>query len=177
MFGVVEVLKLVSYVVFDVYFDLCNSYEDNFYNYVCVVRWISELGVKEVIFGIRSGIKEEVDFVRERDILWVYVRDYSFDVFVDFVEVFFELVYFLIDIDVFDFFMVFLMGIFEVGGLRFWEVVEVIEWLVEKKEIVGFDIMEVVGEKFGDLMVLMVVKFFFYFIGVMVKFGDRKSVV
>ncbi|BAD85071.1 Agmatinase [Thermococcus kodakarensis KOD1] len=169
--GAVEALKPASYVVFDAHLDLRNSYEDNPYNHACVARRISELGVKEAIFGIRSGTKEEVDFARERDIPWVHARDYSFDAFVDLVEALPEPVYLSIDIDVFDLSMVPSTGTPEAGGLRFWEVVEAIEWLVEKKEIAGFDIMEVAGEKLGDPTALTAAKLLFYSIGAMAKFG------
>lgn len=101
----------------------------------------------------------------------MHARDYSFDAFVDLVEALPEPVYLSIDIDVFDLSMVPSTGTPEAGGLRFWEVVEAIEWLVEKKEIAGFDIMEVAGEKLGDPTALTAAKLLFYSIGAMAKFG------
>ncbi|MDI3474366.1 MAG: agmatinase [Thermococcaceae archaeon] len=169
--GAVEALKPASYVVFDAHLDLRDSYEDNPYNHACVARRISELGIKEAMFGIRSGTKEEVEYAEESGIRWVHARDYNFDAFVDLVEALPEPVYLSIDIDVFDLSMVPSTGTPEAGGLRFWEVVEAIEWLTEKKEIAGFDIMEVAGEKLGDPTALTAAKLLFYFIGAMSKFG------
>lgn len=169
--GAVEALKPASYVVFDAHLDLRDSYEDNPYNHACVARRISELGVREAMFGIRSGTKEEVEYAEESGIRWVHARDYNFDAFVDLVEALPEPVYLSIDIDVFDLSMVPSTGTPEAGGLRFWEVVEAIEWLTEKKEIAGFDIMEVAGEKLGDPTALTAAKLLFYFIGAMSKFG------
>lgn len=169
--GAVEALKPASYVVFDAHLDLRDSYEDNPYNHACVARRISELGIKEAMFGIRSGTKEEVEHAEEKGIRWVHARDYSFDAFVDLVEALPEPVYLSIDIDVFDLSMVPSTGTPEAGGLGFWEVIEAIEWLAEKKEIAGFDIMEVAGEKLGDPTALTAAKLLFYFIGAMSKFG------
>lgn len=170
--GAVEALKPASYIVFDAHLDLRDSYEDNPYNHACVARRIIELGIREAMFGIRSGTKEEVEYAEESEIRWVHARDYSFDAFVDLVEALPEPVYLSIDIDVFDISMVPSTGTPEAGGLGgFWDVVKAIEWLAEKKEIAGFDIMEVAGEKLGDPTALTAAKLLFYFIGAMAKFG------
>ncbi|ASJ08946.1 agmatinase [Thermococcus siculi] len=165
--GAVEALKPASYVVFDAHFDLRDSYEDNPYNHACVARRISELGVKEAMFGIRSGTREEVEYAEENGIQWVHARDYDFDAFVELVKPLPEPVYLSIDIDAFDLSLVPSTGTPEAGGLSFWDVVEAIEWLVEKKRIVGFDIMEVAGENLGDVTALTAAKLLFYFIGAM----------
>ncbi|MCD6524101.1 MAG: agmatinase [Thermococcus sp.] len=167
--GAVEALKPASYVVFDAHLDLRNSYEDNPYSHACVARRISELGIKEALFGIRSGTKEEVEFAEENGIRWVHARDYSFDSFVDLVESLPEPVYLSVDIDVFDASMVPDTGTPEAGGLSFWDVVEAIEWLTANKRIAGFDIMEVAGTELGGVTALTAAKLMFYFIGAMGK--------
>ncbi|WP_456421318.1 agmatinase [Thermococcus sp.] len=169
--GAVEALKPKSYVVFDAHLDLRDSYEDNPYSHACVARRIADLGVKEVMFGVRSGTREEVEFTEKRGIRWVHARDYSFDSFVELVEPLPEPVYLSIDIDVFDLSLVPTTGTPEAGGLGFWDVVEAIEWLVENKKIAGFDIMEVAGERLGNPTALTGAKLLFYFIGAMEKMG------
>ncbi len=165
--GAVEALKPKSYVVFDAHLDLRDSYEDNPYNHACVARRISELGVKEAMFGIRSGTREEVEYAEREGIAWVHARDYDFDAFVELVKPLPEPVYLSVDIDVFDLSLVPSTGTPEAGGLSFWDVVEAIEWLVENKRIAGFDIMEVAGENLGDITALTAAKLLFYFIGAM----------
>jgi len=165
--GAVEALKPASYVVFDAHLDLRNSYEDNPYSHACVARRIAELGLKEVMFGIRSGTREEVEFAEKSGIRWVHARDYSFDAFVELVEPLPGPVYLSIDIDVFDLSLVPTTGTPEAGGLGFWEVVKAIEWLAENKKIAGFDIMEVAGETLGNPTALTGAKLLFYFIGAM----------
>lgn len=167
--GAVEALKPASYVVFDAHLDLRDSYEDNPYNHACVARRISELGVKEALFAIRSGTKEEVEYAEEKGIPWVHARDYDFDSFIKLVKPLPEPVYLSIDIDAFDLSLVPSTGTPEAGGLGFWDVVEAVEWLVKNKKIAGFDIMEVAGTELGDVTALTAAKLMFYFIGAVGK--------
>ncbi|GAB6102599.1 agmatinase [Thermococcus atlanticus] len=164
-FGAVKALRPESYVVFDAHLDLRDRYEDNPYNHACVARRISELGIGEAMFGIRSGTREEVEYAEKHGIPWIHARDYSFDAFVELVEPLPEPVYLSVDIDAFDISLVPNTGTPEAGGLRFWDVIEALEWLVESKEIAGFDIMEVGGSGLGDVTALTAAKLLFYFIG------------
>ncbi|MCD6373564.1 MAG: agmatinase [Thermococcus sp.] len=163
--GAVEALKPASYIVFDAHLDLRDSYEDNPYNHACVARRISELGVNEAMFGIRSGTREEVEYAEENGIAWVHARDYDFDAFVELVKPLPEPVYLSIDIDAFDLSLVPSTGTPEAGGLRFWDVIDAVEWLVENKKVVGVDIMEVGGTELGDVTALTAAKLVFYTIG------------
>ncbi|WP_297506821.1 agmatinase [Thermococcus sp.] len=167
--GAVEALRPKSYVVFDAHLDLRDSYEDNPYSHACVARRISELGVEEAMFGIRSGTREEVNYAEEKGIRWVHARDYSFDAFVDLVETLPEPVYLSVDIDVFDLSLVPSTGTPEAGGLDFWDVVRAVEWLTENKRVAGLDIMEVAGERLGDPTALTAAKLLFYSIGAMAR--------
>ncbi|WP_087035502.1 agmatinase [Thermococcus litoralis] len=168
-FAPVKALKPKSYVVFDAHLDLRESYEDNPWNHACVARRISELGVKVAEFGIRSGTKEEVEYAKKADIPWVHAREYTLERFIEVVKDLPEPVYVSVDIDVFDLSMVPSTGTPEAGGLRFWEVVEALEWLVKNKEVIGFDIMEVAGMELGDITALTAAKLLFYMIGMLSK--------
>ncbi|KUH33561.1 agmatinase [Thermococcus celericrescens] len=167
--GAVEALKPASYVVFDAHLDLRESYEDNPYNHACVARRIGELGVREAMFGIRSGTREEVEYAEREGIAWVHARDYDFDAFVELVKSLPEPVYLSVDIDAFDLSLVPSTGTPEAGGLKFWDIVEAVEWLVENKRVAGFDIMEVAGSGLGDVTALTAAKLLFYFIGAIGK--------
>jgi len=162
--GAIRALKPKSYIVFDAHLDLRDTYEENPYSHACVARRIAGLGVREAMFGIRSGTREEVEFAREKGIVWIHARDYSFDSFVEVVELLPEPIYLSIDIDVFDVSMVPDTGTPEAGGLSFWDVISAIEWLVENKKVIGFDIMEVAGERLGNPTAVTAAKLLFYFI-------------
>lgn len=168
-FAPVKALKPKSYVVFDAHLDLRESYEDNPWNHACVARRISELGVKVAEFGIRSGTKEEVEYAKKAGIPWVHAREYNLEKFIEVVKDLPEPVYVSVDIDVFDLSMVPSTGTPEAGGLRFWEVLEALEWLVKNKEVIGFDIMEVAGMELGDITALTAAKLLFYMIGMLSK--------
>lgn len=168
-FAPVKALKPKSYVVFDAHLDLRESYEENPWNHACVARRISELGIKVAEFGIRSGTKEEVEYARENDIPWVHARDYSINNFKEIVKKLPEPIYISIDIDVFDLSIVPSTGTPEAGGLGFWEVIEALEWLVEHKRVIGFDIMEVAGMELGDVTALTAAKLLFYMIGMLFR--------
>ncbi len=164
--GAVEALHPASYVVFDAHLDLRDQYEDNSYNHACVARRINELHVREVMFGVRSGTGEEVQYAEDHGIKWVHARDYSLDAFIELVESLPEPVYLSVDIDAFDVSMVPSTGTPEAGGLGFWDVVSAVEWLVNSKHVAGFDIMEVGGTELGDPTALTATKLLFYFMGV-----------
>ena len=161
--GAVEALRPASYVVFDAHLDLRDSYEDNPYSHACVARRIHELGIREAMFGIRSGTKDEVDYATQNDVTWVHARNYSFDRFMEAIEGLPEPLYLSVDVDVFDVSLVPSTGTPEAGGLGFWDVVTAIEWLLGEKEIVGFDVMETAGSYLGDPTAVTAAKLLFYF--------------
>ena len=163
----VRALKPKSYIVFDAHLDLRDEYESNPWNHACVARRISELGINIAEFGIRSGIREEVEYAKEKNIRWIHARDYSPEKFKKIVKNMPEPIYISIDIDVFDLSMVPSTGTPEAGGLGFWDVVEALEWLTKEKKIVGFDIMEVAGTELGDITALTGAKLMFYLIGML----------
>ncbi|MFA4641343.1 agmatinase [Pyrococcus kukulkanii] len=166
----VKVLKPKSYVVFDAHLDLRDEYQGSRFNHACVARRISELGVKVAIFGVRSGTKEELIYAEENGIEWVHARDYSYEAFVDLVLSMPEPIYVSVDIDVFDASLVPETGTPEPGGLRFWDVVEALEWVSERKDVIAFDIMEVSGDKLGNLTALTAGKLLFHILGMLGEF-------
>ncbi|WP_457753893.1 agmatinase [Thermococcus sp.] len=166
-YALVRALRPKSYIVFDAHLDLRDEYEGNPWNHACAARRISELGISMAEFGIRSGIREEVKYAKEKDIKWIHARKYSLEEFKGIVKNLPEPVYISVDIDVFDLSMVPSTGTPEAGGLEFWEVIEALEWLTEKKKIVGFDIMEVAGTELGDITALTGAKLMFYLIGML----------
>ncbi len=168
-FGAVKALKPATYVVFDAHLDLRDSYEDNPYSHACVARRIHELGIREVVFGVRSGAREEIEYASGNHVEWVHARNYSFDKFVEAVDELPEPIYLSIDVDVFDVPLVPSTGTPEAGGLGFWDVITAMEWLTREKELIGFDIMETAGDSFGDPTAVTAAKLLFYFMGAYVS--------
>lgn len=167
----VKALNPESYVVFDAHLDLRDTYQEERWDHACIARRVSELGVEIAEFGIRSGIKEEVEYAKEKEIHWIHARDYNVSKFIEVVRDLPEPIYLSIDIDVFDLSMVPSTGTPEAGGLSFWEVIEALEWLFKNKKIAGIDIMEVAGTELGDITALTGAKLLFYLIGMKAKLG------
>jgi len=165
--GAVETLRPKSYVVFDAHLDLRDNYEENPYSHACVSRRIAELGIREAIFGVRSGTREEVEFASKEGIEWIHARRYNLETFKRIVNRLPDPIYLSLDIDVFDMSIVPNTGTPEAGGLGFWEVIDAMEWLIQNKKIVGFDVMEVADGKLGNTTSLIAAKLLFYFIGAM----------
>jgi agmatinase len=167
----VKALNPKSYVVFDAHLDLRDTYQEEKWDHACIARRVSELGIEIAEFGIRSGIKEEVEYAKEKKIHWIHARDYNVGKFIEIVKDLPEPIYLSIDIDVFDLSMVPSTGTPEAGGLSFWEVIEALEWLIKNKKIAGIDIMEVAGTELGDITALTGAKLLFYLIGMKAKLG------
>ncbi len=71
-------VRSIYYIVFDAHFDLRNSFDNNRFNHACITRRIFEMGIENIIqVGVRSGIKEEVDFARRNGITFYYSWEVS----------------------------------------------------------------------------------------------------
>ncbi len=144
-YAAVNFLRPRSFVVFDTHFDLCDEYQGTKWSHACVTRRVHELGIDVVMAGVRSAMKQELDYAKNNKIPWIHSREFSLEKFTKTVEKLSEPVYISIDIDVFDLGLVGDAGTPEPGGLNFWQVVEAVEWILCNKKVVGFDIVEVAG--------------------------------
>ncbi|AEH50623.1 agmatinase [Pseudothermotoga thermarum] len=141
----VNYLKPKSFLVFDTHFDLCDEYQGTKWSHACVTRRIHELGIQVLLVGVRSAMKQEIDYARENKISWIHAKDFSLEKFIQEVKKLPDPVYLSIDIDVFDIGLVDDTGTPEPGGLNFWQLLGAFEWLFSNKRVVGFDIVEVAG--------------------------------
>ena len=137
--GAVNAFDDVSVLQIDAHADLRDSYEGTKYSHACVMRRIREKH-DAVSVGIRSMCDEEAEFIEKKlqDKIF-YGRNFDIERIVSQLG---EKVYVTVDIDGFDPAIVPGTGTPEPGGLL-WEDVLKIMKAVSKKEIVGFDIVEV----------------------------------
>lgn len=144
----VMVKKYLDLVIIymDVYIDLCELYEGEFLFYFILICKVCDLiGLENVyFFGICFGMKEEFEWVKE-----VGMNLYKFDVLELLKEVLLKfvgcLVYVIIDIDVLDLVYVLGIGMLEVGGIIFKELLDFIVVIVNLNiNVVGVDLVEVV---------------------------------
>lgn len=125
-YPVVKTLKPEAVVSLDAHLDLRDIYLGERFSHACVMRRIHDLGVEEYILGAREASKEEYEFLRNSQIKNTVPEG--------------KKVYLTIDMDLFDLENV---GNYVPGGMRFSEGIKLIKEIVQKNEVLGFDICEV----------------------------------
>lgn len=135
--------KNLSVLILDAHYDLRDTYGDSKFNHACTARRISEI-VPIVEVGMRSLAKEEKNFLPNPNVntFNVYnildipnwkekIRDSLTDN-----------VYISIDMDVFDPAIMHSVGTPEPGGLGWYETLDLLRFVIQSKEIVGLDVVE-----------------------------------
>ncbi|MBN1170429.1 agmatinase [Candidatus Micrarchaeota archaeon] len=138
--GALAAFDNISVLQIDAHADLRDSYEGTKYNHACVMRRVREKH-DAVQVGIRSMSEEEADYIEKEKIQdsIFYGRNYDIEKIVSLLG---DKIYVTVDIDGFDPSVVPGTGTPEPGGLL-WEDVLGIMKAVSKKNVVGFDIVEV----------------------------------
>ncbi len=127
----------------DAHYDLRDIYRDSKLNHACVARRISEM-CPTVIVGTRSLSREEKNFLPNPNINVFNVYDIldmpNWREKIN--ETLSENVYISIDLDVFDLSIMPSVGTPEPGGMGWYEVLDLIRFVIQRKNIVGFDVVE-----------------------------------
>ncbi len=145
--GAVQAMKKkhahIGVVQFDAHADLRNTYQGSHYNHACVGRRLNELG-KLTQIGTRSLCSEEYDFLASSNIHSFFAKDILQDTawIEKCIEILPSPIYITIDVDVFDPSIMPSVGTPEPGGLGWYEILHVLRSITAKKQIIGFDIVE-----------------------------------
>jgi len=133
--------KNLSILQIDAHTDLRSSYEGSKNNHACVMARAKEL-CPIVQVGIRSmdvGEKENIDTSR---VFWAH-KIVNCDKWMDqAIDLLTENVYLTIDLDGFDPSIMPSTGTPEPGGLQWYPTLEFLKKLIERKNLVGFDVVE-----------------------------------
>ncbi len=139
--------KKMTVLQFDAHSDLRDSYEGSKYSHASVMARVAEFNKDIVQVGIRAQCKEEAEFIRNNNITTFYMRDIcvgkhgpkwqnkilnSLD----------ENVYITFDVDGLDPSFLPATGTPEPGGLFWDETMNLLRIIGERKNIVGFDVVE-----------------------------------
>uniref|UniRef100_A0A7C2SFQ4 Agmatinase n=1 Tax=Archaeoglobus fulgidus TaxID=2234 RepID=A0A7C2SFQ4_ARCFL len=135
--------RKACFVVFDAHFDLRDEFDGDSFNHACTSRRIFESKMDVVIFGVRSGTKEEKRFAENNGIKYLYSWDFDVEKAVEMVEDF-ERIYVSLDMDAFD--PSFAPGVStpEPFGLSPIDFLRFFGRIAER--VVGFDLVEVVPD-------------------------------
>ncbi len=145
--GAVQAFKQKGFnfgvIQFDAHADLRNSYQDSIYNHACIGRRIHEICPLSQI-GIRSLCAEESEYLKTSDIKTFFARDIiGYNGFIDnIISSIPDNIYLTIDLDCFDPSIMPSVGTPEPGGLGWYQTVELLKKIISKKNIIGFDVVE-----------------------------------
>lgn len=136
-----EVIKDLSVLQLDAHSDLRNVYEGSKYNHACVMARAREV-VPVVQVGIRSMSAEELDIADRRKIFFAHSLYHDKSLYNRAIDLLSENVYITIDLDLFDPSLIPSTGTPEPGGPEYFEVMHFLRDVVRKKNVVGFDVVE-----------------------------------
>jgi len=136
----------LSVLQIDAHSDLRMSYNDNPYSHASVMARVHELGVPLVQVGIRAQCKEEADLRKNSNNIhtWYAHQLWNNDNWIDdCIDKLGDQVYLTIDADGFDPSVCPAVGTAEPGGLSWMQGCKLFRRLAERKQVVGFDIVEI----------------------------------
>jgi agmatinase len=145
--GIVKALKNryseIGVVQFDAHADLRDTYQGSKFSHACVGRRICETSQLTQV-GVRSLCKEEFDFLKHSKTYSYFARDILEHKgrIEDLIENLPADIYITIDLDVLDPSIMPSVGTPEPGGFVWYEMIHLLKLLTERKNIVGFDIVE-----------------------------------
>jgi len=141
--------KNISVLQIDAHSDLRSSYHDNIYSHASVMARIHDLKIPLVQIGIRAQCKEESDLIKASDNIHTFyaheIRNPKSKIHNWMDEAISKLsdsVYLTIDADGFDPAVIPAVGTAEPNGLFWVETLTFLRKVFEKKNVVGFDIVE-----------------------------------
>ncbi len=142
--------KSICVLQLDAHSDTRPEYEGSKYNHACVMSRVKEL-CPIVQVGIRSMDAEEKEFIDKKRMFFAHqiVNDRNKDRkwIKKVVSQLSENVYVTIDLDVFDSSLMPSTGTPEPGGLFWYDVVELLKEVAAKRNIIGFDVVELCPNK------------------------------
>ena len=156
--GVVRAIKEkfedVCVLQIDAHSDLRESYHNNPYSHASVMYRIQELGVPLTQIGIRAQCIEEAELIKSsKKINTFYIHNIrkNENWMDEALKSLGKNVYISIDADGFDPSVVPAVGTAEPNGLFWNETVEFLKLVIQKKNIVGFDVVEIAPKK-GEIL-------------------------
>ncbi|MCX6334372.1 MAG: agmatinase [Bacteroidia bacterium] len=131
----------LSVLQLDAHSDLRQEYEGSRYNHACAMaRALEYAPVVQV--GIRSMAAEELPYVNKVRIFYAHELYYNKELYKKAIDQLTENVYVTIDLDVFDPSIMPSTGTPEPGGPDYLELMHFLQDVAVKKNIVGFDVVE-----------------------------------
>jgi agmatinase len=151
--------KDLSVLQLDAHSDLRQEYEGSRFNHACVMARARE-SAPVVQVGIRSMSAEELPYVEKDRIFYSHELYYDKKLYSKAIEKLTQNVYITIDLDVFDPSIIPSTGTPEPGGPDYLELMHFLREVAAKKNIVGFDVVELCpmpGNKYPEFVAAKVI--------------------
>ena len=134
----------LSILQLDAHADLREDYDGSKFSHACAARRCIEVCKNVVQVGIRSLSYEESIFIKKNKLKTFWAKDIvnNDEWFENAIEELKKDVYITLDLDVFDPSIMPSVGTPEPGGLSWYLTLDFLKYLSERKNIVGFDIVE-----------------------------------
>lgn len=158
----------VSLLQIDAHSDLRESYHNNKYSHASVMKRVFDMGVPLTQVGIRAQCIEEAELIKSsKKINTFYAHDVrqNPDWMDQALKTLGDQVYITIDADGFDPAVVPAVGTAEPNGLLWNETLTFLKKVIEKKTIVGFDVVEIAPVKGNILSEYTMAKLVYRLIG------------
>lgn len=149
-----EKFNNLSVLQIDAHSDLRNAYQDNPYSHASVMARVHDLKIPICQIAIRAQCKEEADLIKSSPLIntWYNHQLDKDDKWMDdCIDKLGENVYLTIDADGFDPSVMPAVGTAEPGGLQWNQSLKFFRKVAEKRNIVGFDIVET-APKDGEIL-------------------------
>jgi len=148
--GAAKYYNNLSCLILDAHADFREEYDNSKFSHACVARRVLELGIKNVVeLGVRSISREEYECIeRCSNIKMIKAIDYLMDterITDEILKFLGDDVFVSIDMDVFDPSLIRAVGTPEPGGFSWYNVIELLEKVFSKKNLIGCDIVELLG--------------------------------
>jgi len=168
--GIKEYISNLSVLQLDAHADLRESYNGSPLNHACVMARVKEI-CPAVQVGIRSLGREEYEKLDKSRIF--FAKDIIFeDHWVeDAVELLSSNVYVTIDLDVFDPSIMPSTGTPEPGGLGWYQIIGLLKQVAMKRNVVGFDVVELMPNKHNKSPDFIAAKLIYQFLSYIFKNG------
>lgn len=179
-FGTMQAIKEkypdVCLLQIDAHSDLRESYHDNPYSHASVMKRVHDMGVSLTQIGIRAQCIEEATLIKKSGNIHTF---YAHQIrnnpqwMVQALKTIGKNVYISIDADGFDPSVVPAVGTAEPNGLFWNETLEFLKMVCDKKNVVGFDVVEIAPAKGSILSEYTMAKLIYRLIGYILN-GKKK---
>lgn len=167
-----EKFENLSILQIDAHSDLRNEYEGSKNNHACVMARARELS-PIVQVGIRASDVTELNSIDPSRVFYGYTLRNNPNWKEQAIEKLTDNVYITIDLDAFDPSIMPSTGTPEPGGMLYWEVLDFIKLVNEKKNIAGFDVVELCPNENNKAPDFLASKLIYQILSY--KFSDQKA--